>query len=119
MNKVDNLEQAWCEINLIGISKIYDLLDQGNNRISIKDYSRVYTLIYDICYQNCEEAGKFFYTHLENVCNDFLSRKTIEFEAAKSEQKIISLQGCWNKYTLLSKWLINFFKYLYRFYLKN
>lgn len=112
--------EEWREIYRSGISKLLAYVEGQKPSITKDDYSKCYTIAYNLCLQHNEIGPKVLYQKYRKLCYDFLSKskknsKIDEFDFVKA---LNFIGNEWRKYSLFTKVMSHIFAYLDRFYLK-
>ena len=112
------LEEGWHKIEEKGVSRIISFLEnQDNTGFGKKDYSELYTIVYDMCTQ---PRNKNFSSHLYDRYSQTLVNYLEKFitTSLTTQQSsfpfLFCLSNSWSKYKTMTKWLKNFFQYLDR-----
>uniref|UniRef100_A0A6A7G4K3 Cullin-1-like isoform 1 n=1 Tax=Hirondellea gigas TaxID=1518452 RepID=A0A6A7G4K3_9CRUS len=118
------LEEGWSKIQKNGIAKIQKIIDnEMHGKISNQEFADLYTIVYTMCIQKepfCHTSE--LYERFSQSVRDYL--ETTALPAILSDNKhgeylLLALKKQWEDYRLLKRWLINFFVYLNRFYVKR
>ena len=117
------LEEGWHQIDHQAISKIINFLEsQANPGFSKKEYSVLYTLVYDMCTQqrNKNFSSQLYERYGQTLVN-YLEKYIIPRlrENLSSLVFLTCLRDSWSKYRTMTKWLKSFFQYLDRHHVKQ
>lgn len=128
--RIITLEQGWDqEIKKKAIDVLEDILDNGikstgGKMFDHKEYIQVYTTCYDMCTQRSpyNHSRDLYAKHGETI-EQYLNKTVLPALREKASQGgtilLTELQFRWNNHQLMNKWLMKFFVYLDRFYVKH
>lgn len=116
-SRIIELEDGWQRIQEEGIERIIDYLETSNlSNFSKKQYSELYTLIYNMCTQRPpKNYSSQLYERYSSSIKDYISGHIRSKLINKSEMALLSeMQICWKNHKIMIKWMKNFFQYLDR-----
>lgn len=112
------LEEGWYNIETKGVMRIINFLEnQDNTGFGKKDYSELYTVVYNMCTQprNKNYSTNLYERFGQTLANYIEKYIKPDLESQSTGLPFLScLSRSWNKYKMMTKWLKNFFQYLDR-----
>lgn len=96
----------------------------ASTHFSHQEYVNLYTTIYRMCIQKDVHCHtKKLYEKYELTFEDYLSTvvssRMTRAASTSSESIIETMVHCWHDHLIMKKWMIDFFRYLDRFYVRR
>ncbi|OMJ73205.1 hypothetical protein SteCoe_28150 [Stentor coeruleus] len=116
--KTIELEEGWCKISTEGINRIIEFLENDNQSPFLKkDYSALYTVVYDMCTQpRNKNFSQTLYERFGQTLENYIEKYKIPIlkQQESALNFLISMSIAWEHYKTMAKWLKHFFQYLDR-----
>lgn len=119
-HKLLKFEEGWPMMQE-GIKKLEELVEGvRSDQFTSEEYMRYYTIVYEIC-KPCPggpECQKL-YDEYKKIFEDYIPAKVLPFLREKKDENLLEeLVTRWNKYKVLTRWLVRFFHYLNRYFIR-
>lgn len=116
--KTIELEEGWYKISTEGINRIIEFLENDNwSPFPKKDYSALYTVIYDMCTQpRTKNFSQTLYERFGQTLENYIEKYKIPIlkQQESALNFLIAMSTAWEHYKTMAKWLKHFFQYLDR-----
>ena len=113
--------RGWLQIQKEGIEPLLAFFSTGLVSFSRADYSRLYTIIYDMCIQrNPYNFSQQLYDAYRTTFRDYLKMQVLPELQSKQEGRLLeSLTRVWQNHLVMVKWMRAFFQYLDRHFVSQ
>jgi len=113
--------RGWLQIQKEGIEPLLAFFSTGLVSFSRADYSRLYTIIYDMCVQrNPYNFSQQLYDAYRTTFKDYLKMQVLPELQSKQEGRLLeSLTRVWQNHLVMVKWMRAFFQYLDRHFVSQ
>lgn len=116
----DGMEKVDSEFN-----RLCSILDEGLSRntrpFNNKDYSEVYTMVYNMCIQRApKNFSDRLYKEHGNMIERYLETSVVKcLRERHGEFLLKELVSRWERHEIMIKWMSRFFMYLDKYYIKH
>eukprot|EP00742_Colponemidia_sp_Colp-10_P006100 GILJ01006527.1.p1 GENE.GILJ01006527.1~~GILJ01006527.1.p1 ORF type:complete len:771 (+),score=137.34 GILJ01006527.1:897-3209(+) len=117
-----SLEDGWNTLRREGIERLQSVIDSGYQvSFNNHDYVKLYTLVYTLCTDKAvPNVPASLYERFEDSLKDYLGKKILPgISRLRQESMLRQFNTRWSQYKILQKWMVKFFNYLDRFYIKR
>ncbi|KAH7647555.1 cullin 1-related [Cryptosporidium bovis] len=119
-------EERWLVIKSEAIEPLESYLltrikkhDNTKSVFTAEEYSRIYTLIYNMCTQSQRNWSRQLYLKYSETLENFLREKVlVKLKGVPGPELISEFQLGWSNYSIYLHWMGRFFGYLNKYYLK-
>ncbi|KAH8739012.1 cullin 1 protein-related [Cryptosporidium ryanae] len=119
-------EERWLVIKSEAIEPLESYLltrirkdDNAKSVFTAEEYSRIYTLIYNMCTQSQRNWSRQLFLKYSETLENFLREKVlVKLKGVPGPELIFEFQLGWSNYLLYLHWMERFFGYLNKYYLK-
>jgi cullin 1 len=120
--RVIQWEEGWENIKKNGIGKVQSMIEKdGHGEFKPQEYVVLYTIIYKMCTQKAPFSySKELYDGFNHSFEKYLS--SVSLPAIKEKNgadKIKEMVRRWKNHKLMKKWMVSFFTYLNRYFVKR
>ena len=111
-----NFAQGWQRIQREGIDHLLAFFSTGTATFSRADYSRLYTLVYNMCTQRSPyNFSQQLYDAYRTTFRDYLGMQVLPvLQSMKEGRRLEGLVRAWQNQQIMVKWMRAFFQYLDR-----
>lgn len=131
-NKYKNLdnnigfEEGWAQIKKDAIEPLETYLlnrtqinDKAKNLFTAQEYSKIYTLIYNMCTQSPRNWSRQLFAKYSETIENFLRDNSMRILKVSTGSKLLfEFQLAWSNHLIYTHWLERFFGYLNRYHVK-
>ena len=120
-----SLEEGWAAIQAKAVDVLVDQLKNKFDAKAMPFDNKAFMEVYSTCYNMCTQRApnnfsEQLYTKHGRTMTDYL--RDVVFNAIKSEtgdKLLTELNDRWNGHKVMNKWMMKFFQYLDRYYVKH
>ena len=112
-----HLEQGWSRIQNEGINKIIDVLEnQSMQGFTKRQYSELYTLVYNMCMQRPPNnfSHQLYVRYSETIEHYLKTNVKPVLESKAGNEFLKDFRTSWENHRVMMKWMRHFFQYLDR-----
>lgn len=124
--QIITFEDGWTKVNNEGILKLQSVIKNMSNKDATNYFTNTeYVALYTTIYQMCIQKSPYCYTPelydaFRRSIQTYLESVVLpEIRSRQGEHMVKELVRRWEDHKLMKKWLVDFFRYLDRFYVKR
>lgn len=116
-----NFDEGWDQIQQEGIDRLLAFFSTGIVSFSRADYSRLYTIVYNMCIQrNPHNFSQQLYEAYRSTFRDYLKMQVLpELQVKRDSGLLQALTRVWQNHQIMVKWMRAFFQYLDRHFVSQ
>ncbi|OII72142.1 cullin 1 [Cryptosporidium ubiquitum] len=120
------LEEGWTQIKKEAIEPLEIFLlnrtqinEKAKNLFTAQEYSRIYTLIYNMCTQSPRNWSRQLFTKYSETIENFLRENVMKtLKASKGPKLLFEFRLAWSNHLIYTHWMERFFGYLNKYHVK-
>lgn len=116
-----DFNEGWEQIQHEGIDRLLAFFSTGEVSFSRADYSRLYTIVYNMCIQrNPHNYSQQLYDAYRATFRDYLRMQVLPDLQSKHDSRLLqTLTRVWQNHQIMVKWMRAFFQYLDRHFVSQ
>ncbi|KAL3128590.1 cullin-like protein [Cryptosporidium hominis] len=119
-------EEGWAQIKREAIEPLETYLlnrtqinDTVKNLFTAKEYSKIYTLIYNMCTQNPRNWSRQLFTKYSETIENFLKENVVsKLKNSTGSGLLFEFRLSWSNHLIYTHWMERFFGYLNKYHIK-
>lgn len=116
-----DFSEGWTQIQHEGIDRLLAFFSTGEVSFSRADYSRLYTIVYNMCIQrNPHNYSQQLYEAYRATFRDYLRMQVLpDLQSKHDSRLLLTLTRVWQNHQIMVKWMRAFFQYLDRHFVSQ
>ena len=122
MEGKETFESCWSLVQTKALDKLQSCLLSSSSdcNFSRKDYSLLYTTVYNLCIDTTMDYSHLIYQRYNDMLIQYLQSYVVpSLKNLQGNNLLINLQKHWRNHNFMVNWLSKFFQYLDRFYVNS